>query len=231
MQAESALEDTAFHEAGHAVLGLLFGIEIVEVSIVPDEQTHSLGKCSWDHELRRGIEPDETAASRRMLEFACAIVATLLAGDLAMRRHNPHRLFSGQETTFLTANGVVVKSDLAHIADWRWIEGLDDIDERIIAKEATTHVRKHWCVIRALATRLLEQRTMMGLEARCLVLEVLGVADPALEATAARNADLLARRVLRIRKRLQKRQRRDREPRDALLADLAIEYAGLDLHR
>ena len=55
-RSEAELSTTAFHEAGHAVVGVRYGFALLSASVVPDPVSH--GRCQWGDALTglKGIE-------------------------------------------------------------------------------------------------------------------------------------------------------------------------------
>ncbi len=85
--------DTAVHEAGHAVVGLVTGMDVIELSIIPDDERNTTGGTvieGGDQLVRDvvagdswGFTPEEYAAAYGWLDGR---VLTTLAGATAEQR-------------------------------------------------------------------------------------------------------------------------------------------------
>jgi hypothetical protein len=77
-----ALWSTAYHEAGHAVVGWRLGIGLRKkgVTIVPDEAMGYLGCCAPRRIIARDIEWNDSGRNRMRVEKK---VQCLLAGEIA----------------------------------------------------------------------------------------------------------------------------------------------------
>src|SRR5688500_8614273 len=77
------LEATAYHEAGHAVLGVYFGWKLRAVSIIPREG--SAGRVA--RHLKRSIENPDWCGDYAALGRRFPAIITSLAGDVAQRKY------------------------------------------------------------------------------------------------------------------------------------------------
>lgn len=143
----------AIHEAGHAVMAWICGIEIQEASIRPlDHIPKSVGYCrveniDWDESKSNWVDEDE--ATGDMLQC--------LAGAVA-----EHIRFGG--TRFSAALGALGSehSDYAHIEKGlRAMEWLKPDEKHITYKienqlwlECRRRLLKHWAAVEAVASRL-----------------------------------------------------------------------------
>ena len=79
-----ALEATAYHEAGHAVMAWFLNVRVDKVSISPERD--SLGHCSHEKIVRgRNPELDDSPRSRDQKEKEILVA---LAGGIAQRLFN-----------------------------------------------------------------------------------------------------------------------------------------------
>lgn len=137
---------TAYHEAGHAVIALVFNRPVQKVSILPDERR--LGHC----ELRRGV----TRASQDRLE---ADILILLAGVVAEAIH------SG---TYNWVGAALDLQSVRRLAVMRSGQGqADKLTRRLLAK--TKHLleqERNWNAVIQIAAELLEKKSISGRAAR-----------------------------------------------------------------
>lgn len=155
------LEQTAHHEAGHAVAAYAVGIGFTSVSIVPNEETGLLGCMRMTGaatELRQGGE----FVSRNRAFFEGWIVV-VLAGDQAERRFNV--AYEGQDQGDIEKAVDLVQQfngydeELAS-AHWEWLS--------LVANREINRPR-HWAAVQALATTLMERREISGRQARRII--------------------------------------------------------------
>lgn len=101
---------TAYHEAGHAVVGLYFNFPVAKVSIVPDDAETTLGTCRHDRPpawfLALGHIGADTLPKRATIE---ARIVAILAGA------ESQRLFVPDESPQSIEQGAV--SDLESVND------------------------------------------------------------------------------------------------------------------
>jgi ATP-dependent Zn protease len=106
----SALECTAYHEAGHAVAAWWLGIPHRRVDIIPDEGDGRLGAC-WHYRPPPWVQPD-VDLSPRAQDWLERRIKVLQAGAIAEKR------FRGQ------ANRAGARDDLARAIDYaRYVAG------------------------------------------------------------------------------------------------------------
>jgi ATP-dependent Zn protease len=113
----SALEYTAYHEAGHAVAAIALRAGVERVSVVPDEVPDSVGHCLCKTAPR---EPDPVAgrdsrsALRARDEVERAIMISL-AGGIAEARWKGHGRGLGADRDLQNAYGLAFRvcADLA----------------------------------------------------------------------------------------------------------------------
>jgi hypothetical protein len=179
----SRLEETAYHEAGHAVLAWLAGSPFERVSIIPEEDSAGHIINPW---WKLAEPPNE------FVNLTCptcgAYVTPLVAqcfrddelrdeGDVAL--HAAQVLYAGGEAVKLRRGvrqrSVGCGSDDAQIADViasAWPD-YDDATHRALCRylrlSARAELRREWVEVSALAAALLERRTLTGDEARAVL--------------------------------------------------------------
>ncbi len=82
--------DVAYHEAGHAVAAFFLGLSLGRhgVTIGASKETDNLGSAHVPPRLAE--QPDCAISGRTKLRLE-QLAVMLLAGDMAERKHNPHR--------------------------------------------------------------------------------------------------------------------------------------------
>jgi len=147
------LEQTAYHEAGHAVAQALLPhvAKLRKVSIVPDEKAGNLGSAHSHGEP--SFRPDVEADLRKVVDE----IVVLLAGSVAEKR------FAGR------ANHIGARSDYNAAIDLAsYVTGSDseEINEllRWLRKRAEGFVARHWKSICTVAGALLDKHTLSGRE-------------------------------------------------------------------
>jgi ATP-dependent Zn protease len=142
------LKHIAYHEAGHAVIGLVVGYDVRSVTIKP--KYGALGKTS--------VQPG-AASSNRCVDRDAAAIKIGLAGPLAEQLISPVRFDE------LLTNGC------RH--DWRNVKRIArdlntpreaEILIVMLAIETATLVQQHRQSIVSVATALLERETLTGEE-------------------------------------------------------------------
>jgi ATP-dependent Zn protease len=151
----TALEKTAYHEAGHAVLTLaLFGVGqggVRHATIVPEEKKNTLGHTR--HWTIRNFRPD-----RELTPRTCGLVAdgvvVLLAGLSAERRVTGRRDYVGAYSHHEKA------ADLA----MRVCTSVEEVNAYLKWLEIRTdNILMHWWPsVEAVARALLERHTLDG---------------------------------------------------------------------
>jgi ATP-dependent Zn protease len=133
---EQKRSDTAYHEAGHALVGRNFHLQIERITIVPTPER--LGGFTVEAERPDG-------------KTDYALAATYLAGWCAERRHNPDANESGSREDFDKAQKLLdrfnaMRSDKLSVE--RMLVDTDDL------------VAHYWNEICAVASALLEENTL-----------------------------------------------------------------------
>jgi ATP-dependent Zn protease len=137
---------TAYHEAGHAVIALVFERPVQKVSILPDQRR--LGHC----ELRKGV----SRASQDRLE---ADILILLAGVVAEAIH------SG---TYNWTGAAMDLQSVRRLAVMRGGQGqADKLTRRLLAKtEHLLQQTRNWNAVEQIAAELIGKKSLSGRAAR-----------------------------------------------------------------
>jgi hypothetical protein len=154
----TALERTAYHEAGHAAACFTFRRRVVRVSIIPDEQEETLGTCDYG-KPPKSIEPEWDTSARIWRWLEQAAIISLAAGHAEAK-------FSGRH------NHVGASADYRNAADL--VSYLVSNTEELKCYLAWLNVRAKnlihsidtWRAVEALAHALLDKRQLAGREAR-----------------------------------------------------------------
>ena len=77
-----SIEATAFHEAGHVVVGVLLGLDVHAATVIADE--HTLGQTSWTPPSEQ-FRPDREIVDATRNEIEARVMAKF-AGGLAEER-------------------------------------------------------------------------------------------------------------------------------------------------
>lgn len=171
---------TAYHEAGHAVVGLWEGVStrLVSVSIVPDPEAGTLGHVSRGKQPRRVLDLElgedgnvhrvyrefnpEYDDQRLVEDWFRKVLVGLFAGVLAEKRftgrgHN----WVGASTDMHTAADFmsylsVSERQSRKYSDYLWAVAEDAVDDR-------------WSEIHRLAQELLVRKTMSGRDTKAFL--------------------------------------------------------------
>lgn len=176
----SRIEATAYHEAGHAVVGWFEGVprRLLEASIVPDEAEGTLGHVKRGRSARvRDSEPDEhgeprvvwrpfdPSADRRLAEHRLRpSIVELYAGVIAEKRYTGRRYnWRGSEIDLTQAADLVghiagSERQAQKLSEYLWVIAEDD-------------VALNWTDIDRVARELLVRKTLSGHAIRKLLLE------------------------------------------------------------
>lgn len=137
---------TAYHEAGHAVMALVFDRPVQKVSILPDQRR--LGHC----ELRKGV----SRASQDRLE---ADILILLAGVVAEAMHSGAYNWTGAAMDLQSVRRLAVMRSGQGQAD--------KLTRRLLAKtEHLLQQTRHRNTVDLIAAELIEKKTISGRTAR-----------------------------------------------------------------
>jgi ATP-dependent Zn protease len=153
----STLEEVAYHEAGHVVVGHRLGVELASVDILRDGEG---GNGHTVFNVPSWFRPSAHLDDRRR-RYAGAVVTTFLAGPVAEAGvagfHN------------LEGSGY----DLDAVArEWlRLLEPPERYESRLeeLTARAEGLVGENWPAIEKVAKALLERRRLTGAEARDLL--------------------------------------------------------------
>ena len=157
------LERTAYHEGGHAVAAYLLKRRFTGISIVPDDDDGSLGRCTYD-KWRSKLNPeyDDGPVLRNLVETR---VMTALAGIQAEAELTRRRNWVGANSDLRSAANLlsyISGSTAEHTAyqDWLW-------------ERTGSLIRdpQHWAMIQALASALLTQHLIGERKARAIIRE------------------------------------------------------------
>ena len=150
------LEDTAYHEAGHAVARYLLGLRINHVTIIPEEGM--LGHCDGG-KGRRTFHPDINLNLRQRDYLEREVISTL-AGGTAERR------FGGQPNLKGSESDLHAAVDLAS-----YVHGGGELLDAYVnylwaCAAAMWQVEWQWLAVKVLAAELLARRRIGGRKAR-----------------------------------------------------------------
>jgi ATP-dependent Zn protease len=137
---------TAWHEAGHAVIALMLGRAVHEVSILPGGKR--LGYC----EMRKGGRPPKDALEADLL--------ILLAGMAAEAKISGHYGLDGASQDLQMAERLALSRAGNARQAQRLLERMLDKVEHLMSDDAT------WSAIDLIATELLKSRFLSGRAAR-----------------------------------------------------------------
>lgn len=146
---------TAYHEAGHAVVGAIFGRNPTSVDITPD-QSGNVGHTRFPNDVPACMKSffDESPEKKHYLKVR---VLTALAGTIAHDIKMP-----GREHDIGDARDDHQAMELAE-ESMSW-----DYDRAgYIARmkvEAAEHLKAHWSTVEALATALLDHSELSAVE-------------------------------------------------------------------
>ncbi len=156
-------EIAAYHEAGHAVMAVLTRTPLRDTTILSSRLGASSGatrlvetsngRTKFAAKMKLG-----TRGHRRMLRRACCDIA----GEIAQRRFAP-----GSWRTMHS------RSDLANIS--RLLDSLGLSEERLntlakaIVARAYSLIQANWSCVAAVASELLERKTLTGAQVRRIV--------------------------------------------------------------
>ena len=137
---------TAYHEAGHAVMALVFDRPVQKVSILPDQRR--LGHC----ELRKGV----SRSSQDRLE---ADILILLAGVVAEAMHSGAYNWTGAAMDLQSVRRLAVMRSGQGQAD--------KLTRRLLAKtEHLLQQTRHRNAVNTIAAELIGKKTISGRTAR-----------------------------------------------------------------
>jgi hypothetical protein len=160
-----ALKETAYHEAGHAVLHHHFGHRLGRVTIVPTDD--ALGRVKhfrgrWTYDVGCG-DISAVAAVRMQEEISTCYAGQIAERHLGVRRWRAGACADGKQAADLAARlcGVTGPS-MRTLLRWRFI-----VAENLISSH------RIWQRIEFLAARLLKVRTLTGEQTHATILEAM----------------------------------------------------------
>lgn len=165
------LHNTAYHEAGHAVISAAVRWPVTKVTILPDESKGTGGGCHHPVSLDK-LTADGTrdAAGPVLRDIAIYMAATI--AESTVRRRSPtwtavtglgdFYVINGKKTPLRDSAG-----DLGEAVDRLLHLTGDDGDEYVrlssrVWRLTVREVRARWPQVRAVAETLLEKRTLCG---------------------------------------------------------------------
>ncbi len=157
----STLNATAHHEAGHAIMRLKVGLSVRKVSIVPEKEDNSLGRCEGSrYPVWFNPEIEVDTRSRLYIENN---VLVLYAGLLAEARFTGRRNHIGASQDYRTAvnlAGYACGSDeeLSKYLAWLFCRAKAVIDNNPF----------FWPAVTDLAADLMNRREISGRQVRSL---------------------------------------------------------------
>ncbi len=151
-QPSKAMISTAYHEAGHAVMGFMLGIRIRNVSIVPDEST--FGRVEHSSPLKSiNLEVVDKADYSRFRMEKNAIMA--FAGALAEKKFNPHGFRKVWSITdWEIASSLIERYSISPEEHNAYV--------KLLQIRAKALVEVYWPDIEDLASLLLEKEKLSG---------------------------------------------------------------------
>ena len=147
---------TAYHEAGHALMAHLCGQQITEVEIVGDaDHTGSVHSLSFPPDSSSGDGPD---AERDAIEqrLKCVLAGTVAEAMTSGRMHWDD---TSEDLDLAVRLAMPLVEDCEMVLPF-----LNEIRSRI-----ESDLRDHWGVVEAIASELLEQKSLPGAEVRRII--------------------------------------------------------------
>jgi hypothetical protein len=151
MVANDEREITAYHEAGHAVVGWSYGRLPIFVTIVPDG-TGVVGRTQFEEEIpRRHLDESE---SKKL--YTEARVLGELAGSIAVGIKMPERARDVSDEF----DAKIAKQLVEELVSWEDYE----IYLANAQQKASELVKRYWCAVEAVAQALLNHGTLNRVE-------------------------------------------------------------------
>ena len=145
------IERTAYHEAGHATASFVLGVKFRLVTIVPDEESETLGRM-LGRPFRIKPDIELTARGEQIIREECTI---LLSGAIAEKHYS-------RRYSHTTANSDYSKAaQLASYMCGSTAEVLAYLKWIWTAAENRIHAPHNWPMVCALAQTLLESKTLL----------------------------------------------------------------------
>jgi hypothetical protein len=156
----STLEATAYHEAGHAVISIVLLCGVRRLSIIPNDDDGSFGRCTHNP-LAEEVQQDcDTTESRR--DIIEARVMVLYAGFHAEARFVGRHNYVGAREDMKNASDLLSflageEEELEKYLDWLSVRS-----KNLVLRP------ENWRAIRYVARELIARRELSGEEVRCL---------------------------------------------------------------
>jgi len=150
---------TAYHEAGHAVVGHVFGHRLKKITIVPSKSENYVGCVFFGKRPSvKGIDRDPSPKIRLAAEER---ILVSLAGLCAQRLFNPLtcRSLHGQEDfkeVLLYVGHLIRENETELFLKWMQVR-------------TENHLRDHWKAVEVLAEELIRRREISGEEAERII--------------------------------------------------------------
>jgi hypothetical protein len=143
------LERAAYHEAGHAVASYLVHRRLACVSIVPNPDDNTLGRCEYRNLATFKPDAPLTCRFRSQIE---KLITVLLAGAMAERLRTGRIYRKGSDDDMTQAYDAAMclfdeDKEARAFVDWLW-----ERTRNLIGFEP------HWAAVEALAKELRERR-------------------------------------------------------------------------
>jgi ATP-dependent Zn protease len=158
----SALECTAYHEAGHAVAAIILGRAIRKVTIIPDHDRNTLGSCQG-HGNGRLPALDTDASSARHRTYIKSQIMMLWAGAIAEGRRAGRHNWHGAGVDRSHILNLACFACMGDEECKRYIQWLFERTKNLLFSQ-----RWHWDAIKRIARKLLKHGTITGKEAKGL---------------------------------------------------------------
>lgn len=166
MAKQGALQNTAFHESGHAVVACMLGVRFELVSIKPNQERGSLG-CIMLHKRPKWAVPDtEQYNQDRARSWFEKLAQTSLAGQIAEAKHAGRRPahYSHQndrDQVFDMAMEICGTEEECSA----WME--------LIFIRARNQLGNFWPAVEAVAQELMERETIPEAQARKIIFDAM----------------------------------------------------------
>ena len=147
---------TAYHEAGHAALQLVFEMTPSRVTIVPDEQEETAGAA---HHLDGDNMTPEGCGQLAMVCYAGAETQRILHGDIRGDLDDYIYLDDSNVEKIQIREGIRLgaRSDDEEAETYLPVAGKTESELRT---ETAAKVREHWPLVERVAKELMEHRTL-----------------------------------------------------------------------
>jgi hypothetical protein len=155
------MQCAAYHEAGHAVMSFILRRGVTRVTIIPNDESKTLGLCTSTH-LPRSFSPDMKmdARARNVIEREVMI---LLAGTTAERKFRGRHNWRGANDDLRKAVNLASyycpsTEEVGKYLDWLKERTWNDLCNK----------PAHWRAVEYIAAELLETQAISGKKAKDL---------------------------------------------------------------